>query len=241
MTKKTQNTGLVETCPSFRSGHLPNTEDVQQLRDLTAPHVDSFNYFLDVGLSQGIQDIEPAELALVDPRKSTTTTTTTDWSETTSFQFWVEDVRVSPPIRSSDGKQLLPRECRERNLMYAGPMTATFCYTLMERRNGQEFPGKTVRLPKRSFGNIPICVLSKACHLHNMEPRELVKLKEEVCMYVIWVRCLETNALFTHLSPCVCLAKRSGWVLCSQRYRTMCPIVANSSQKSSNGDSAIEL
>lgn len=180
---KKEDDGPVQTCPSFRNGHLPHTEDVNQLRDLTAPHVDSFNYFLDVGLSQGIQDIEPSELTLVDPRKvrdaTTSNGTVIDWSETPSFQFWIEDVRVSSPIRS-DGKPLLPRECRERNLMYAGPMTATFCYTLIERRNGQEFPGKTIRLPKRPFGNIPICVLSKACHLYNMEPKKLVQLKEEV-------------------------------------------------------------
>ncbi len=167
--------GPVETCPSFRSGHLPHVHDVQQLRELTAPHVDSFNYFLDVGLSQGISDIEPVELCLADPRKQQQQ----DWSETSSIQFWIEDVRVSPPSRP-DGKALLPRECRERNLMYAGPMTATFCYQIQERRNGQTFPGKTVRLPKRAFGNIPICVLSRACHLHQLEPKQLIQLKEEV-------------------------------------------------------------
>lgn len=178
---KKKGSGPVETCPSFRSGHLPNTDDVQQLRDLTAPHVDSFNYFLDVGLSQGIQDIEPSELCLADPRKIRDGSI--DWSETPSIQFWVEDVRVSTPVRSDGtGNKLLPRECRERNLMYAGPMTATFCYTVIERRNGQAFPGKTVRLPKRPFGNVPICVLSKACHLYQMAPKQLVQLKEEVRM-----------------------------------------------------------
>lgn len=173
---KSESSVPVETCPSFRSGHLPCTDDVLRLRELTAPHVDSFDYFLDVGLSQGIRDIEPSELALTDPRKARDTVP--NWDETPSLHFWMEDVRVSSPV--CDDKPLLPRECRERNLMYAGPMTATFCYTITERRNGQEFPGKIVRLPHRAFGNVPICVLSKACHLHHMEPKQLVHHKEEV-------------------------------------------------------------
>ena len=60
---------LHETCPSFRRGHLPSDEDVKRLRDLTMNHVDSFNYFVEEGLSRGVKDIEPAELDIIDMKK----------------------------------------------------------------------------------------------------------------------------------------------------------------------------
>ena len=181
----------VETCPSFRSGHLPQTTDVEQLRQLTAPHVESFNYFLDHGLSAGIQDMEPAELVLAKPATTTTsggtTTTTTKLADQTVLRFWMENVRVSKPMYqnatasslNSHSNSLLPRECRERRLMYAGTMRGMVCVTTVQRRNGVEFPGSTMRIP-REFGDLPIMVLSKSCHLHQSTPTELVKHKEEV-------------------------------------------------------------
>jgi DNA-directed RNA polymerase I subunit RPA2 len=186
MTKSStsKKTRPVETCPSFRSGHLPHLEDVERLRDLSAPHVESFNYLLDTGLTRGINDIEPSELCLVDPNKlRPSSTEVIDWHDATSVQFWIEDVRVGFPVKADTTEaknQLYPRECRERGLMYGGPLTGTFCYTIIERRNGVEFPGKPVRLPKRQFGNMPVVVMSKACHLQGLAPNELVKLKEEV-------------------------------------------------------------
>lgn len=175
----------VETCPSYRNSHLPCEEDVEKLRDLAAPHVDSFNYFLETGLPQGIKDIEPSELAIVDPKKMRVSDTEKiDWDDVNTIQFWIEDVKVGCPTKpATSGKstRLLPRECRERGLMYAGPMTGTFCYNIIERRNGVSFPQKTIRFPSRSFGNMPIMAMSRGCHLHGMPPKELASLREEVC------------------------------------------------------------
>jgi hypothetical protein len=190
----------VETCPSFRSGHLPHLEDVQRLRELSAPHVESFNYFLDSGLRQAIQDIEPMELVLVDPTVATSKLVSTntaasaarvvDWKDATTVRFWVEEVKITRPMvgshqqqqqqQASSSRFLGPRECRERGLHYAAPMTGAFCYTIVERRNGVAFSGPMVRLRDRSFGNMPIMVMSKACHLKDLAPKDLVKLKEEV-------------------------------------------------------------
>jgi len=170
----------VQTCPSFHSGHLPSDEDVERLRELSAPHVESFDYFLDVGLRQGIKDIEPCEMCIVDPGRlrASYDGEPVDWDDTGSVQFWVEDVALGRP--TCDNRPLLPRECRERGLMYAGHLTATFCYTIIERRNGINYPRNTVRLPNRSFGEMPVMTMSKACHLRNMMPKELVAKKEEV-------------------------------------------------------------
>ena len=182
--------GGVETCPSFRCGSLPHSEDVQRFRELSHPHVDSFNFFLEVGLSQAIKDIEPSEMCIVDPKKAREDPGSIDWSDLTSVKFWVEDVRVTRPTKANGtgtSNCLYPRECRERGLMYAGHMTGTFCYTIVERRNGVAFPGPTVRLPKRNFGNMPIMVMSKGCHLEGLMPKDLVKLREEVSGGIEWL------------------------------------------------------
>ncbi|KAL7558519.1 hypothetical protein ACA910_008114 [Epithemia clementina (nom. ined.)] len=165
----------VETCPSFRSGHLPDRSDLERLRTLTQPHVESFNYFLECGLVAGIKDLEPAELLLRDPKETAAVSNTQDYS---LLKFWMENVRVLKPMYEDRTHKLLPRECRERRLMYAGLLMGSFCYTTIQRRNGMDFPGKTVRLLK-DFGNLPIMVLSKACHLEGTSPKELVQLKEE--------------------------------------------------------------
>ena len=172
-----------DSCPSFRSGHLPAEQDVKKLRQLTAPHVDSFNYFLEAGLSQGIKDIEPAEFDIVDQKVVRENPGSIDLGETSSVKFWVEDVKVGKPLKSSSAgrsSRLLPRECRERSLMYSGPLTGTFCFNIIQRRNGVQIPGRPVKLQK-TFGNMPIMVMSKACHLEGKMPEDLVKLREEVC------------------------------------------------------------
>lgn len=172
---------LVETCPSFSRGHLPHAEDVERLRNLSAPHVDSFNYFLDVGLEKGIQDIEPVEIDIVDPQKLRTSQVVL--SELTSVQFWVENVKIGAPVKKTSGSsnRLLPRECRELGLTYAGEMTGSFCYRIIQRRNGVKMEGHPVRIPKQ-FGALPLMVMSKACHLKGKTPAELGKLKEEVSL-----------------------------------------------------------
>ena len=173
----------VQTAPSHWSGSLPRKEDVERLRKLTAPHVESFNYFLEEGLARGVEDIEPSEIDIVDPKRLRDEPDSIDYDEVSTVKFWIENPKVGKPIKSSPGgrtrENLLPRECRERGLKYSGPLKASFCYQIIKRRNGAEFPQQIVRIPKE-FGELPIMVGSKACHLHNTSPRQLAKLKEEV-------------------------------------------------------------
>jgi DNA-directed RNA polymerase I subunit RPA2 len=179
----TATTVAVQTCPSFRGGHLPAVEDAQRLQTLTAPHVNSFNYFLEHGLSAGIHSIEAVELDLIDP-KLVRDGAGVNLSDTSTLQFWMENVSIGKPTKPapsgrSNGSRLLPREARERGLMYSGTITGTFCHRLIERRNGVVIPNKVHRLVK-TFGDMPIMVLSNACHLQGMTPVELSKLREEV-------------------------------------------------------------
>ena len=175
-----KKTKIKETCPSFRRGHLASDEDVKRLRTLTLPHVDSFNYFLDEGLIRGIRDIEPAELDILDMKKLREGATI-DLHEVSTVKFWLEDVKIAKPTKAAGGRssKLIPRECRERKIVYAGQMFGKFCYRIIQRRNGTEILGPATKIAK-IFGNIPIMVLSNACHLNGLMPRELVKHREEV-------------------------------------------------------------
>lgn len=187
--KKPSKTPLAETCPSFRRGNLPDNADVEQLRYLTRPHVESFNYFLETGLAKGIKALEPAELDLVDPKRireeqlQERRSNAIDWDEVSTIQWWVEDVKVAKPTQSDRGRvnqRLLPHESRERSLMYSGEMMGKFCYQTVQRRNGVAIKGSVQKISK-SFGKLPIMVGSRACHLEGLSSKELVQLKEEVC------------------------------------------------------------
>ena len=176
--------------PSFRQGHLSAISDVKRYQSLSAPHVDGFDFFLDRGLSRAISDIEPAELDVADAEPS-------NRNDGTKVKFWVEGVKVIPPMKagsangsshripqsSSQGSgysALTPRECRELGLMYSGAMTGEFCYQLIQRdSDGVESTGRVVRI-KKKFGDMPIMVMSKACHLRGKKPEELIQMREEV-------------------------------------------------------------
>jgi DNA-directed RNA polymerase I subunit RPA2 len=202
---------LRETCPSFRRGHVPAYADVQRLRTLSFPHVGSFDYFLEKGLSLGISDIVPFEVDLVDPKLSSSiggerqgnnnsnsnssnnssNSATNPNRQVQTLKMWIENVHIGRPTKSetiassSSSSKLTPRECRELGLMYSGPMSGDFCYQINHRtldfqtNEMTEIPGKIVRLHKK-FGDMPIMVMSKACHLNDKRPEQLVAMKEEV-------------------------------------------------------------
>jgi len=168
--------GVKETCPSFNRGHLPKQEDVERLRSLSKPHVESFDYFLDVGLKKAIADIEPSELDLVDPKQEDKI----DSGEVDTVQFWVENVTIKAPVKAGGGR-LAPRECRELGLMYSGKIQGDFCYRIVKHRNGLTIPERTIKF-QSYFGDMPIMVMSKGCHLNGKSPAELATMREEVCM-----------------------------------------------------------
>ena len=193
-------------CPSYQQGHLPKYEDVKRYRTLSKPHVESFNHFLEHGLPNGVQDIAKNKWMEMDLLPSSTSLEGAVPESIDVLKMWFENVSVAKPTRSeptrspwNGGKAtsaLTPRECRERGLTYGGHLMADLCYQINTRKRispaegGQEFssirdyqwveyPGRIVRVSKR-FGEIPIMLMSKACHLRNKKPQELVQMKEEV-------------------------------------------------------------
>jgi len=124
------------------------------------------------------------------------------------ISLWFENVCISSPSKTENnvkhiGPQfpspftrekikspLIPRECRERHIMYAGEMTGDVCIQINHRRIANnhsnmkgvnkvvEMKGPVRRLKKR-FGEFPIMVMSQACHLRDKKPSELVSMREE--------------------------------------------------------------
>lgn len=172
--------------PSFHRSHACRKSDVRRLHRLSAPHVDSFNYFLDVGLSRGVSDVGSCEVDLVDPSLPENRGVGHAVGRSVdTVQFWLENVRMGRPTKAQPSgvprtTRLLPREARELGVMYAAPLTCDFCYQVFRRdgRGGSVASGNVRRI-QRNFGQMPVMVLSKACHLHGKGPAELVKCREE--------------------------------------------------------------
>src|SRR4051812_857476 len=77
---------------SDRYAEVPETCN-KQLEELVAPHVDSFNFFLDEGLRLIVNDLDKYEL-IVGPEGNKKT-----------FYYWIEEVRVGKPIGAEDGRR----------------------------------------------------------------------------------------------------------------------------------------
>jgi DNA-directed RNA polymerase beta subunit len=124
--KDVKASAVRETCPSFTRANFSSPEKIQKFRFLSEPHVESFNYFLTVGLPKAVLDMEPIELDLIDWKQQPTTTTTTTSEKMKStvetLKFWFENVKIQPPSKQGCGTSqvLYPRECRELGIMYSG-------------------------------------------------------------------------------------------------------------------------
>mmetsp|Transcript_1430 Transcript_1430/g.1921 ORF Transcript_1430/g.1921 Transcript_1430/m.1921 type:complete len:1240 (+) Transcript_1430:30-3749(+) len=169
---------LPETCPSFRRNHVPSVRDVTRLQNLSKPHVESFDFFLASGVDKAINDIPISELDISDPKNPDV-----NLDEVSTVHFWVENVAIKSPLkaestRGGTGSKLTPRECRELGLMYSGLIMGDFCCQIVQRRNGIKIKGRIMKI-KKHFGNMPIMVMSKACHLKGKTPAELANMREE--------------------------------------------------------------
>jgi DNA-directed RNA polymerase I subunit RPA2 len=155
----------VQTGPSHALGSMPRYPG--KLRQLTQPHIESFDYFLREGLHEGVKDIPQQDFFVG--------TADMDTSEKTRVRWWIESVTVGAPSKNdgSRSSQLLPRECRERGLVYGAPLRGSFAYCIGE---GDDAP---VIRTTRNLGLLPIMVLSSACRLRGMGPRELAEAHKE--------------------------------------------------------------
>ncbi len=144
--------------PSFSTGHVDDVTR-HRLKQLVAPHVDSFDHFLEYGLDEAIADLQPVLIEI---------------DETYSIKLEVISAMVGYPTRYNQGMEvpITPREARESHITYSGKATCNLRVTL------EGTVSNTFVLPV-SLGELPLMVMSQRCHLRSLKPQKLVELKEE--------------------------------------------------------------
>lgn len=131
---------------------------LKRLKHLVAPHVDSYNYFLEHGLEAALADLPPMHQQL---------------GEDLHFQMKIHSVTIQQPLKHEDltsTDRLTPRECRERHISYTGSMEAVVTVNM---NDGEQL---SVRV---KLGEMPVMVQSLKCHLSSCDPKELLQMQEE--------------------------------------------------------------
>lgn len=147
---------LTNTSPDFG---IPPEEQNALLQNLGRPHIESFNYMLEDGISSAIRDIIPVNLQLLNGDK---------------VLLWIEDVSiyqpfVPPGMIGVRNHKIYPTECRQRGTTYKGKIMVKL---------GWSINGNNQEVLEKDLGDIPIMVKSNRCHLNNMSPSELISHKE---------------------------------------------------------------
>jgi len=139
----------------------PESEEERQdmLKQLIAPHLESYNYFLTEGLSSAVENLYPLTLDACDEHES--------------LKLWIRDVVISKPRDPDGGRDMktYPLECRQSKISYTGQMTATICYEIDDGDSEGEL--------NINMGQFPIMVGSVNCHLHGMSQEQKVARGEE--------------------------------------------------------------
>ncbi|GBP19313.1 DNA-directed RNA polymerase I subunit RPA2 [Eumeta japonica] len=150
-------------CPSLKYTHskdfkkAPKTQN-PYLQCLGAPHIDSFNYILEEGLELARADLVCPEFELPTGER---VKISIDQAAFSKPNVPVQAVGVK-------NQKIFPTECRQRAATYKGDFKIRITFNVN---------GKCISLD-RSLGQIPIMVKSKACHLADMSPEELIKHNE---------------------------------------------------------------
>lgn len=146
--------------PSY-SNKFVDPKTLLRLEHLVAPHIDSFNYFLNSGLQEAIDDIPIMEMQ---PENG----------PNIKLQFL--SASVGQPTKNDDfcdSSKLTPREARERDISYTGSLGVQLKVTTAYNNEENEMAFSC------RFGDFPIMVQSDRCHLKGLSAQRLVSLKEE--------------------------------------------------------------
>lgn len=135
-----------------------DTEQAKLLRTLFAPHVESFDYFVDEGLASAARKLRPLDLDPVE-------------GEHGRFRLWLSDIFIARPrFANRKDARVFPAECREAGLSYTGTISATCSYRIDDGPVVEE---------SISLGEMPIMVRSSRCHLAGLDRRALLDRHEE--------------------------------------------------------------
>lgn len=147
---------LVNTHESIES--IPDKQH-EIVQNLIRNHIDSFNYFLDGGLLEGIKVIPPFIYNLPTGQKLEV--------RVTNYKLY------KPQIDSqcfAKDKDLYPSECRQRGSSYMGKLNLEFVWYL---------DGNFMGSIDEYIGPVPVMLKSKICNLHNASPRKMIRRKED--------------------------------------------------------------
>merc|ERR1719244_53419 len=111
---------------------------------------------LEDGLQLAVEDLDPVEFLIPENNNR--------------VSLWVTDVTiirpsVVPGAVGAVNKEVYPTEARQGGGSYKGRITVRTNYSI----NGVVQP-----MLEKVLGNIPIMLRSKACHLHNLTPAQMV-------------------------------------------------------------------
>jgi len=139
-----------------RGGSCSDAEVTARLRELVRPHVDSFDWFVQYGLDEGVEALEPEEF---------------EGPEGEHISLWLDSATLSAPKSETRREQdLYPSECRRRAASYTGQLRVVLKYSV-DGGAPLEFD--------RAVGQLPVMVRSAACHLRGLGAAELVRKREE--------------------------------------------------------------
>lgn len=140
------------------------------LRNLVAPHVESFNFAAGEGLHLLSEELEPA-LVSGPPRPDGTSSLIL--LRIHSLKLLKPKFSMSSSTSSTTGlsRPLLPMQCRLARASYVGDLHAAFTVVIDNKH--------TIEIPSQRIARIPVMVGSTACHLHGKTRDELVRLGEE--------------------------------------------------------------
>ncbi|CAI5516392.1 unnamed protein product [Closterium sp. Naga37s-1] len=181
-------------------------DDVRQgvpenLENLVAPHIDSFDYFVERGLPEAVRLIRPVEAgttyipfphfppfplpaALLPPRLSHTSAArrappTGATSESTSFP--PSPTPLHPPFLPSSPSSL-SHQCRQAGTTYRGDFRIDLCVSYFDEDDDvalADVAKGPMQRQQLSLGRVPIMVKSGSCHLRHLTQEQLVRRKEE--------------------------------------------------------------
>ncbi|XP_015126829.1 DNA-directed RNA polymerase I subunit RPA2 [Diachasma alloeum] len=126
---------------------------------LGEPHLDSFNYMLEQGLTDCLKDIVPVHILLANNDK---------------VLLWIEDATIYQPAIptatvGAKSHRIFPTECRQRGATYKGKLMIKL---------GWSVNGRQQESLDKELGDIPVMVRSRRCHLKNLTPAQLVSRGE---------------------------------------------------------------
>ncbi|KAG1649768.1 DNA-directed RNA polymerase I subunit RPA2 [Nymphon striatum] len=138
----------------------PKEKQLQAIQDLAKPHVESFNFMVNHGLSQAIQSIDPVEFELPSGER---------------VSLVLQDASLHYPNVPKNctrvkTQKVYPAECRSRGTTYKGHLLINMTYSLNN---------KIIDTIEKVIGSVPVMVKSKLCNLYGLGPKELVEKGEE--------------------------------------------------------------